>query len=145
VRAVIDTSVWVSALLNPDGFPAQVLRAYIAGQFTLVTSEPLLSELLDVLGRPRITARLQMTAAEKENLVELLLERAVLAVLRGELQLCRDAEDDAVIETAVLGGAGVIVSRDEDVTRDPALSAALAEAGVRPLTVAQFLAELPQT
>jgi hypothetical protein len=33
---VVDTNVWVSALLNPRGFPARLLRAFLEGQFTPV-------------------------------------------------------------------------------------------------------------
>jgi putative PIN family toxin of toxin-antitoxin system len=51
-RALVDTNVWVSALLNPHGFPAKVLEALKTDQFELVLSEPLLAELLEVLSRP---------------------------------------------------------------------------------------------
>jgi putative PIN family toxin of toxin-antitoxin system len=51
---VVDTNVWVSALLNPSGFPARLLRAFLEGQFTPVISRELIQELADVLSRPRL-------------------------------------------------------------------------------------------
>ena len=54
LRAVVDTNVWVSALLNPRGHPALVLDAFRNGLFTPILSRPLIEELIEVLGRPRI-------------------------------------------------------------------------------------------
>jgi len=51
-----------------------------------------------------------------------------------------------VIETAIRGGALFLVSRDEDLTRDPQLAGYLAARGVSVMTVArflQYLAEFP--
>lgn len=83
MRAVVDTNVWVSALLNPDGGPAQVRRALQAEWFTLVTSEPLLVELVGVLGRPRFAKRFRLTPADAEDLLALLRERGELAAQTG--------------------------------------------------------------
>lgn len=47
MRAVVDTNVWISAVLNPIGLPAAVRAALQRGQFVLVISEPLLTELTD--------------------------------------------------------------------------------------------------
>lgn len=54
VRAVIDTNIWVSSLLNPTGYPAQLRRKWEEGKFKLVLSDPLINEFIDVLSRPRI-------------------------------------------------------------------------------------------
>lgn len=64
VRAVVDTNVWVSALINPSGAPAEVLTAYRAGAFTLVTSEEMLAEVGEVLARPRIARKYGIEAAD---------------------------------------------------------------------------------
>jgi predicted nucleic acid-binding protein len=60
----------------------------------------------------------------------------------GGLQLCRDPNDDPVIETALEGRADVLVSEDKDLTDDLDVAAVLASGGVRVLRVAKFLAEL---
>ena len=54
VRAVIDTNIWVSALLHPSGFPATLRKSFEEGTFHSVISEPMLLELAEVLSRPRI-------------------------------------------------------------------------------------------
>src|SRR5207245_7966655 len=58
VRAVIDTNIWLRALISPHATPAKVLEAYRAGRFTVVASLPLLEELEDVLCRPEITHKM---------------------------------------------------------------------------------------
>jgi uncharacterized protein len=60
----------------------------------------------------------------------------------GEVKLCRDCEDDAVIETALRGEVDLVVSRDEEITRGWEVIEPLARAGIRVLTVRRFLDEL---
>jgi predicted nucleic acid-binding protein len=57
----------------------------------------------------------------------------------GKLQICRDRDDDVVLETALLGNAELLVTRDEDLSRVPELAEALAPRGVSILTVRHFL------
>jgi predicted nucleic acid-binding protein len=54
MRAVVDTSILVRALIKPRGTVGPVLRRLRDGAYTLIYSEPLLEELADVLSRPRI-------------------------------------------------------------------------------------------
>jgi putative PIN family toxin of toxin-antitoxin system len=112
VRAVIDTNVWVSAFLSGSGFAARVLDAYLGGGFTLIISEPLLEELVDVLSRPRIARRHGRPPERVAALAAVLREHAVLVPVAGAIQICRDADDNVVIETALDGRADVLVSRD---------------------------------
>lgn len=63
-RAIIDTNVWVSALLNPVGYLAAVVRHWNARRFTALISRVLFEELVDVLHRPRIRSRYPLTEAE---------------------------------------------------------------------------------
>jgi uncharacterized protein len=142
-RAVIDTNVWISALLNPTGAPAQVLAALETGRFDLVTSEPLLAEIRQVLSRPRISRKYGIGRDDGESLVGRLRRRAVSVVYpTGLLRLCRDPNDDMVIETAVLGRADTLVSRDDDLKADAQLVRVLETGGIEVLTVRRFLEKL---
>ena len=142
MRAVVDADVFVSAVLTPGGPPGRVVRALANGQFDLVISEPIIRDVADVLARPRITRKYRIPAARIEDVVTLMRDRGVLVPVTGTIRICRDPDDDLVLETALAGGAEALVSRDADVTRDPALIAALRERGVAVLTVQQFLAAL---
>ena len=140
--AVVDTSVWVSAFLNPDGYPAQVYRAARDGKFGSVTSGPLLDELIAVLARPRLTMIRSRSSDEIRRFAAGILEVSTIVPITGSLALCRDPSDDMVLETAVVGNATHVVSRDEDLTRDLELARQLKSRGIQPATVSQFLKTL---
>jgi len=140
--AVIDTSVWVSAFLTPGGSPARLVAKGREGLYSIVGSLPLLQELAEVLTRPRIARLRQTSAQDVELFVAGVASVTRLVDIPGSLALCRDPEDDVLLETAMMGGATCIVSRDEDITRDPELRAELCQLGREPLTVRQFLALL---
>jgi putative PIN family toxin of toxin-antitoxin system len=145
VRVVVDTNITVSAALNPRGFPAKVVEAFITGRFQLVSSEPMLAELADILARPRVARRLErngFTAADRAAFVALVRAKAELVPVSGEVELCRDPDDNAIIETALRGHVDVLVSRDEDMTRGWEVITPLERAGIRVLTVARFLEAL---
>ena len=142
MRAVVDTNVWVSAILNPAGYPARVLQAYRDGRFTLVISTPLLAELREVLLRPRMARKYGVTAEDADELTQLLGIRALVMPVVGAVKLCRDPDDDVVLETALRARAGALVSRDEDLTRAEDLTELLAEGGVAVLSVARLLRRL---
>jgi hypothetical protein len=139
LRVLVDTNVWVSALLNPHGFPAQVLEALRADQFEPILSEPLLDELLDVLSRPRLVKKYRLEPRDIAELATLLQEKALNVEPRGQLHLCRDPRDDVVLETALLGKADYAVSRDDDLKRDVELMQFMQQHGVTVVSVSQFL------
>ncbi len=143
MRAVVDTSVWVSAVLNPSGPPAHVLEALQDGRFSLVTSEPLLAELADVIVRPRLVRRYNLTT-EKVTAVLRVLREGELTEVTGTVRVCRDPNDDMVIETAINGHADLLVSRDDDLKRAPEVAVTLAQHGIRVVSVQRFLDALTE-
>jgi uncharacterized protein len=138
---VIDTSVWVSAILTPHGPPGQIVRAFREGRFQIVMSAYLFAELFEVLRRPRIRRR-HADRPDAEELLALLRSRARVVETTGAIVVCRDPLDDLILETAIVGRARYLVSRDEDLTRDLALVEALRINGVDVVTVARFLEQL---
>jgi putative PIN family toxin of toxin-antitoxin system len=57
-RIVVDTNIWVSAFLAPDGHCGRLVRRLLADrELEIVISATLLEELLDVLSRPRLLRR----------------------------------------------------------------------------------------
>jgi len=61
-RAVLDPGVIVSALITPDGVPAELLLAARTGTFDLVVSPKLLGELESVLRREKFRRYLEPDA-----------------------------------------------------------------------------------
>ncbi|MCK4832902.1 MAG: putative toxin-antitoxin system toxin component, PIN family [Anaerolineales bacterium] len=139
---LLDTNVWVSAFINPHGHPARLRDAWVAGRFEVVVSIPLLEEIADVLTRPRIQNKYGLTTEEIEEFLHLLQQRGRHVTPTGELQLCRDPDDDLILETAALGGARYAVSRDDDLKGDSDLVANMIPMGVEVLSVQHFLDRL---
>jgi uncharacterized protein len=114
MRAVVDTNVLVRAVIRPHGTVGPVLLRLRQGEYTLLTSRPLLAELVDVLNRPRIREKYGVTDRDIQTVVGLLLLRGEGVNPTERIAACRDPRDDKFLEVAVAGEADVIVSGDED-------------------------------
>jgi putative PIN family toxin of toxin-antitoxin system len=142
VRAVVDINVWVSSQLSRLGVPARVQQAYRDGKFTHITSEPLLADLASVLSRPRIAQKYHVTTEDIADLTRLLQNGSVIVPISGTVRVCRDPDDDVVIETAIRGRADVIVSGDADLLEDPNVAAFLSDVGIAVWNARRFLQAL---
>jgi len=139
VRAVIDTNIWVSSLLNPFGFPTKLRKAFEDGAFLAIISEPILAELADVLSRPRIKDKYGITDADIEELLILIEERSEHVMLSEDVVICRDKDDNFVIETAIKGKAGYLVTRDDDIKFDREVESFLSQHNVTVVSISKFL------
>lgn len=138
-RVLVDTNVWISALISATDGPAEVLAAFRLGQFVPVVPRSLADEIGQVVLRPRVLSRIRFRADAINGVLAALEEAAFEVTTVGELRLCRDPKDDFLLEAAIHGRARYLVSRDDDIKRDLTLIAYLRERGVEVLSVAQFL------
>jgi putative PIN family toxin of toxin-antitoxin system len=139
IRAVIDTNIWVSSLLNPFGFPAIVRKSFEDGAFQVVISEPILEELAEVLNRPRIKCKYGISENDINELLVLIEERSEPVLLSSDISICRDNDDNFIIETAIKGKAAFLVTRDDDIKFDRAVSTFLLQFDVSVISLAKFL------
>ena len=114
MRAVVDTNILVRAVIRPHGTVGPVLLRLRQGEYTLLYARPLLEELIDVLNRPRIRDKYNLTDQDIQTLVALILLRGEEITPGEQISVCRDPKDDKFLEVAVAGRAEVIVSGDED-------------------------------
>ena len=110
-RAVLDTNVYVSGLINPKGEPAAILRALRPKRFTLVSSPPINEEIIEVLNRPRIRDRYGL-GGRIFDVSFILWEVAELVVDLPDVRVCSDPDDDKFLATAVGGRADYLVTGD---------------------------------
>ncbi len=142
IRVVIDTNIWVSSLLNPFGFPARVRKSFEEGVFNLIISELMLEELAEVLNRPRIKTKYGISEDDIKGLLILIEERSEPVLLSGDINICRDKDDNVVIETAIMGQADFLVTRDDDIKFDKAVSSFLKKYGISVISIAKFLTHI---
>ena len=113
VKAVIDTSVMVSAAFAKEG-PAKELRDMIAdGRFTLVASKGIMAELYRVLHYPRILKQFEPGIEDIEEFIGMVMEKA--SITEGGYAIHKiedDPTDDIFLACAMEAEADYIVSRD---------------------------------
>jgi len=112
---VVDTGVYVSAAISGQGAPAQLLQVAVEGRVVLLLSALLLSELREVLERPKF--RRWLTPDDIEEFLDAL-------VLLGEPvrdppsdqrpRWCRDPDDDYLVALLEHTDAHILVSGDKD-------------------------------
>jgi len=110
-RAVLDTNVFVSALISPKGPPAAILRALRLQGFTLVCSPPINEEIVEVLNRPHIRDRYGL-GDRIFDVSFILWELAEVVIDFAEVKVCSDPDDDKFLATAIAGGADYLVTGD---------------------------------
>ena len=114
MRAVIDTNIIIRAVIKPKGSVGPVLDRLQEGAYIAVYSEPLLHELLTKLALPRIRDKYSVTDSDVADLLAILALRGELVKPDRAVKVCRDADDDMVIEAALAGGSEWVVTGDED-------------------------------
>lgn len=109
-RLVVDTNVYVSALLNGDGNPARLI-AYAGRNADLIFSDETMGELREVLGRPKFRAYLSTNVVG--NFMKWAELKAAIVYPRKHHAISRDEKDNKFIDAAVEGRADFIVSGDK--------------------------------
>jgi len=116
IKLVLDTNVLVSAILNPRGKPAFILKLALKGAVGLVISQAIIKETHKVLHYPKLIKLLKkngVTAKEVEAFIDN-LDR-IAEITKGELVLDvikADPTDNIILACAVEGGADFIISGD---------------------------------
>ena len=111
MRIVADTNVLVSAAIKPHGRFATQLRQ---GAFHLLVSEAILNELIDVLNRPRLRQKYNLTPQYIHVYLHLIRLRSDYLEPTETITACRDEKDNKFLEVAVAGQADALVSNDTD-------------------------------
>ena len=139
-RIVVDTNVFISALLSPAGINRQVIRACLGGKAVPLMGGTLFHEYEDLLGRRELMAKCPLAPEERQLLFGSFLSVAewvrVFYLWRPNL---RDEGDNHLIELAIAGAAEVIVTNNLRDLR----GGELRFPNLRILTPEQFLSTIP--
>lgn len=114
MRAVIDTGVFVSALIHNQGTTGDVLRALRDGRFTAIYTTDIVVEIIDVLGGVQFRTKYQIEPGDITALVNLIRLRGELVTPGRKVTACRDPKDDKFLEAALATPTDCIVSGDSD-------------------------------
>ncbi len=110
LRIVLDTNVLVSAIIR-NGTPRRLFQAGIDGKCRILSSSAILSELSEVLQRPKF----KMTRDDVIRIVSAMMETVDNIHVVSDLKVMkRDPDDNMMINAALDGKADYIVSGDAD-------------------------------
>lgn len=114
MRVVVDTGVFVSALIRRQGTTGKVLQALRDGRFTAIYSTDILLEIIKVLGREKFHTKYHIQPDDIAALIDLIRLRGELVIPKKSVSACRDPKDNKFLEAALVGEADFVVSGDAD-------------------------------
>lgn len=111
VSAVIDTNVFVGALMRGDGINRSILEVCFLGDVEPLMGDALFYEYSDLVGRDYLFANSNLDAEERESFFGDFCSicRWVSVHYRWRPNL-RDEADNHIIELAMAGNAGAVVT-----------------------------------
>ncbi len=110
-KAVLDTNVFVSALINSKGKPAQIVAHASEGRFVLLLCDEIIKEIDVALHRKHIQKRFHPS----EDTIDAFLEKIrrlgkFVEITEIENLIPQDPPDNVVLACAVEGDADYLVS-----------------------------------
>ena len=114
MKVVVDTNIFVSAIMSADGAPRDIIRLCLQGRLTLLMGNSLFAEYEDVCTREDLFTGRFLASHERAQLLDAFLSCCLWVPIyylwRPNL---RDEADNHVIELAIGGGAAVIVTANK--------------------------------
>ena len=108
---VIDTNVYISAMLYPNSVPARALeKAFLHG--TILISQPILDKLQKTIFRKKFDPFISQES--RETLLKNIEKTTLICTPHIEIQDCRDPKDNDILSLAVSEQANCILSGDKD-------------------------------
>lgn len=109
-HVIIDTNLWISYLISRKySFLDNLI---ISGQVKLVFSKELLDEFLFISQRPKFVNYFNKNDVDK--LFDFFDKYSVLIDVKTKLDLCRDPNDNFILELAFDSKADYLITGDED-------------------------------
>lgn len=113
LRLVIDAVGFVRSSINPRSAWGAIVFVH-SEAYTIVISNEIEDEILDVLDRPSITRKFDQLSDALGVVMDTTLAEANRVELGDIPKVCRDPNDDKVLATAVTGSVDFIATEDKD-------------------------------
>ncbi len=114
MNVVIDTNVWISALISKDGASREIIKLALLEEIVPQIGTALFLEYEDVTKREKITALCALSLKEQEELLQAFLSTCkwneIFYLWRPNLN---DKDDDFLIELAVASNSRVIITENQ--------------------------------
>jgi putative PIN family toxin of toxin-antitoxin system len=110
MRIILDTNLWISYLISKR--LSQIDQLILDDRLTLLFSEELLEEFIEVANRPKFEKYFS-----NEDVITLLLLfdfYGELVKIESNMDICRDPKDNFLLNIAVDGKADYLITGDKD-------------------------------
>jgi putative PIN family toxin of toxin-antitoxin system len=110
MKIVIDTNIFISSFFW-GGTPRKIIERIIEGKDKLFICKEILQEVASVMARPKFNVSNEYIVRFIHSIEEI----ADYIILTGIVeQICRDSEDDKILECALLANVDYIITGDAD-------------------------------
>ncbi len=121
MKIVLDTTILVRATEHSHGLARELLIRVIDSEHRLVLSNEMLHELARVLRYPRLQAFYGLSESLVYDYIALLRYSSEIVALNPlVIAPIRDVNDVIVMQTAIIGEADVLCTKDDDFFETPA-------------------------
>ncbi|MDP4039765.1 MAG: putative toxin-antitoxin system toxin component, PIN family [Candidatus Pacearchaeota archaeon] len=128
-KVLLDTNILISAL-GWSGKPKVIFERCLNGELELITSPEQVGELKRVMDYPKFN----FTEEQKATFISILLEISMVVEISNKVNIVKDDPDDnAILETAIVGNVDYLISGDPHLLKLKEL------AKVKIVTASEFL------
>jgi putative PIN family toxin of toxin-antitoxin system len=110
IKAVIDTNIWISFLIGK--VLENLIDLLISGSIHILTTDDQIEELVEVVKRPKF--KKYFSEGDVEELLFLLDYLAEKVTVVEKIEICRDKNDNFIIDIGLNEKADYIVTGDSD-------------------------------
>jgi putative PIN family toxin of toxin-antitoxin system len=111
MKAVIDTNVLVSGLLNPNGAPGRIVDSLRTGQLIPVIDDRILDEYVRVLRRPYFDR--YFSKMDRDHLIDYLTHNSEYIIATIRCNNLPDPHDAPFLETALTASVPLITGNQK--------------------------------
>ena len=110
MKIVLDTNIFVSSFFW-GGNPRKIMERVINGEDVLFICKEILQEIASVMARPKFSVNDEYIALFIHSIEDVANRVVLIGVVQN---ICRDRNDDKILECALLANADYIITGDAD-------------------------------
>ena len=106
-NVVLDTNILISASINNDGLPAQIIKLVAASKITNYTTYDIIEEIKRVF--EKVYIKNAVTGKDKDFLIKGFIDRSIIIIPRfNEKVINEDPSDDKFINCALTSKSNIV-------------------------------------
>lgn len=109
-KIILDTNLWISFLITKNF--NQLDKLIENKNITLIFSDELVEEFVDVISRPKL--KKYFAKKDIEKILQIFDQFGELVKVKSTLQICRDKKDDFLLNLSVDSKANYLITGNKD-------------------------------